>query len=108
MAQALMHIGLLALAAFTVLRAWFRGSLFAVWREYAKAWRHSARWWQRELGQLLTCALCLPPHVVFWLAVLCVLPSYWLPAPWEQVVQLPLYVLAAAALIPPSWIDEVQ
>lgn len=67
----------LALAAgvAAILLVWNRGSIFAGWRNYAQALT-ALSGWQRWLGRLLTCRLCLACWLgtLLWLAGL--LPGY--------------------------------
>lgn len=95
---------LLAAATTAVLRFWFLGSVFEVWREYAKA-QALLPGWSGWCGKLKTCALCLSFHVSFWLAVLFLLPGVWLSAPLAAMLKLPLVVLAAAALVPLAYAE---
>jgi hypothetical protein len=88
-------------AAFTLMRAWFNGGIFAECREHVKAWRAGGR----LPGELLLCPLCLVSYVCGILVLLFVLPSLFLPWPWSAVVKLPLYIFAAAALVP---LDEFK
>lgn len=97
---------LLAAAAFAALRLWFRGGVFAVAREYCKAYRNAPGRLRRGLGTLLLCPLCLSPYVAAALAALFLAPACLLPEPWSSLARLPLCALAAAALVPLKPLSE--
>ena len=50
------------------------------------------------IAELLNCRVCLSYHVAFWLAVLFYVPRLFLASPWDVVVYLPVYSLAATRL----------
>jgi hypothetical protein len=59
----IIEILVLTFATTAILRAWFRGSIFARWRAKLQA-RGGL------LGQLFKCSLCLSFHVAFWLKLI--------------------------------------
>jgi len=76
-------------------REWFR-----VWgqprpeeiTENGLTWR---AWARGKIAQLSECRTCLTYHAAFWLLVLFWLPSFWLNPPWDWIVFLPVFSLAA-------------
>ncbi len=80
-------------AVAALMTAWFYGSLFERWREYAKEREHTF------FGALVTCPLCLAYHLSFWVVVLLWLPIVLLPAPWNELPRALLYALAATTLV---------
>lgn len=95
---------LLAAATTAVLRFWFLGSVFEVWREYAKA-QALLPGWSGWFGKLKTCALCLSLHVSSLLALLFILPGIWLPEALSATLKVPLVVLASTALVPLAYAE---
>lgn len=91
----------LAAATTALCRAWFQGGGWvAAARQRALAWGHFPGGWRHQLGHLLGCPLCLSLQVCLWLALIFIAPSLFLPEPWRDAFKLPLYTLAAAALVP--------
>ena len=77
----------------------------ATWLEWSgdydpktKTWSREPLWLAKKVVQLLLCPFCLTYHAAFWLTAAFYLPSLWLPAPWNVVWRLPLYVLGAASV----------
>lgn len=95
----LVNVFLVAASSFALTRNWFQGSIFALRLETAKAWR-GAGGPLGLLGELLTCPLCLSSQLCILLTLLFLLPAEFLASPWAGVVKLPLYALAASALVP--------
>lgn len=94
----------IAAAATALCRGWFLGSgWIAVCREYAEAWRAFPSGWRRQLGALACCPVCLSMQFCLWITFLFYLPSVLLPEPFSAAVKLPIYALAAAALVPTSY-----
>jgi hypothetical protein len=50
-------------------------------------------------GELMTCPMCLPYHVSFWLLILLWIPLESLAAPWDLLIRVPIYSLAITTLI---------
>jgi hypothetical protein len=89
----------LILAVDALVTAWFYGSIFEKKVEYFE--KRGGFW-----GELMTCPLCLSFHIAFWLTILFVVPSLFLPAPWNKVITLPLYSLAATDVV--HWLHGVR
>jgi len=92
-------------AAFALLRIWFCGSAFAEYLEYARAWS-TGKGPKALLGSLLSCRLCLSVQVSLFLGAVFLLPTLFLPASWANLLRLPVYALAANALIPLRLLTE--
>ena len=104
----------LFLAVGAVVDVWLReGGLFEDFRDLIQTWGTSVdttdarretpwrRWyhWAREkLGQLAGCNFCLSYHAAFWLLALFYVPSLFIVSPWNVVIKLPIYLLAATRL----------
>ena len=95
----------LALAVLALERAWFEGGSPSARLERARAWRglRGRKAPLSFLGHVLTCPVCLPFHLAFWLAALVVLPCYWLPGPWPAVLRTLLRLLAVVGLVHLLW-----
>jgi hypothetical protein len=81
-----------ALAANSVVTAWFYGSIFERFRAYFEG-RGGL------LGELFGCLLCFPYHAAFWTVALLWLPGTLAPEPWATVLRLPLYAFALTTVI---------
>jgi hypothetical protein len=74
----------LALAGGSVTDLWFNGSIFEGVRRRFKD------------HKLLGCDYCVNWEATLWVMLLFYLPSLWLPSPWNMVVKLSVYWLAAS------------
>ena len=88
----ILDLVVLALAANAVATAWFYGSIFENIQTYFEK-RGGL------LGELMTCPLCLPYHIAFWVVVLLWLPGFFLWEPWTTVSRIPLYAFAVTTLV---------
>jgi len=96
----------IALAAGVPINAWlYEQSVVAAWREWVSAWGEPGGSRTRRVGPyrelvatLLTCRFCLSHWVPLLLIVFFYLPSLWLREPWDIVVKLPIYSMAATRL----------
>jgi len=79
-------------------RAYLERSLSAV--DAAK--RNRLPWyWRcvpRPAAKMLNCAFCLSHHTPWILALLFFFPALWLDDPWQWLLKLPIYSLAATRL----------
>ncbi len=91
--DSLFEVLILALAVNALVTAWLYGSLFERPRKVCE--QNKETWW----GDLLTCSLCLPFHVAFWLAVILWVPAAILPTPWHLIPRAITYILAATTLV---------
>jgi hypothetical protein len=89
----------LILATDAVVTAWFYGSIFAKPLAYFE--KRGGFW-----GELFMCPLCLSFHIAFWLMMLFLVPGYFLPTPWNILVSLPLYSLAATDVV--HWLHGIR
>jgi hypothetical protein len=71
MIDVLICVLLVTFATKAVLDAWFEGSVFAIGRAYAEAWKSSDKKITSLLGELLSCRFCLGYHVSFLLSITC-------------------------------------
>lgn len=84
----------LALAAKAMLDAWFdEDSILADRRAVTQTW---TRWFWRTL---FNCRFCLSYWVPAFLLAVLYVASLFLSDPWVVVVKLPIYSLAATALV---------
>jgi len=83
---------LLAGAALGAAMVWFRSSIFA---------RRRATYEARDdwLAELMTCRFCFTCQTALWLGLGLLLPSYLTPAPWHEIIKLPLLIGSAFYLI---------
>jgi hypothetical protein len=77
----------LALSTGQVCDTWLNGTIFAGWRAHLEL---NDTWFSR----LMSCAFCLSHHVVVLLCLL-LLISTLMVNPWDFVIKLPIYALAA-------------
>jgi len=104
---------MLFLASGALVNAWMmKDGLFEGWRDSLLAWgepraeiESSFSWptlgdrWRWFWSKLLTCRVCVTYHVSFWLITIFYLPRLlWLTAPWDVVLFIPVYALAATRL----------
>ena len=100
----LIDIVALALAINQVCDTWFNGSIFAGTRAYLEVWQdvESSRYIdriRRFFANLLSCQFCLSHHIMFFLVVICWLPTLLADVPpWSFITMLPVYGLAALRL----------
>jgi hypothetical protein len=80
----------LALSIGQVCDTWFNGSVFASTRAYLEVKEEQGS----KLAELFNCPFCLSHHVA-WMLCLFLLISCFLPGPWNDIVKLPIYGLAA-------------
>ena len=81
---------IVGLATLGILRAWFKGSLFA--RKLAKY--QALRDQGSRAGELLSCPLCLSYHVAFWFNLLFMVPQHLVQGScWLDVLMVALSVL---------------
>lgn len=92
----------LAAASWALLRGWFLSDGLAARREWFRELRNDDSAWRRRLGYLMTCPPCLIIQLAVLLSILFILPGRFLPEPWDQLIQLPVWSLAAAGLVPVS------
>lgn len=84
----------LLLAVGGTVDCWLNSTIFEKYRARLEGWT------------LFGCDYCLNWQAPFWLLLCSYLPSLWLPSPWDTVVKLPIYGLAAAYA---AWlINEVR
>ena len=99
----------LALASGALVNAWLKeDGLFselrleiAIWGEPTTAEQDKPTWWswvRNKTATLAGCEFCLTYHAAFWLMVLCYLPRFFIIWPWDHIIFLPVYILAAARL----------
>jgi hypothetical protein len=103
----LLDFVMLFLAAGALVNAWMmKDGLFEGWRDSLSAWGEPVHEepnfgdkWRWFWSKLLTCRVCLTYHASFWLTVLFWLPGLlWLWPPWDVVLFIPVYALAATRL----------
>jgi len=98
-----MELLVLALAAQSILTAWFQeGGLFANCRGKYEALKITGS----KLAKLLTCAECFAYHATFWVVALLWLPAALLPAPWHLFPKAVLYSLAATTIV--HWLTRLS
>ncbi len=84
---------------------WFRGEIFAPYRATAEAWADSPKRFKSFVGKALTCPLCLPFHLAFWLALyfVCARAAYsasWLVSfVFDSGMRFILQVLATGGIV---------
>lgn len=99
---------LLSFAAGALVRAWLHpGGVFADFRDWLDVWLAPDAdtlgvprlqwllWITEKLSYGLGCGVCMTYHASFWLIVLYGI-SYVVVAPWDWLLQVPMYVFAVA------------
>lgn len=74
---------LAGVAVYSVLAAWFRGSIFESPRYFFEGWRDDpkAGVFHHLIGDLFTCPFCLSYHAAFWIVLYAVLTGVMLTSP---------------------------
>jgi hypothetical protein len=103
----------LILAVGAPINAWLHpGGILEELREYVAAWAEGSyedrppTWreiFRERIGALANCRFCLSYHVPWVLLLLCYVPSLWLHSPWDMLVKLPIYSLAATRVSMILW-----
>jgi hypothetical protein len=92
----------LTLAASAWVDTWFNGSIFDSWRAYSEAMADSGYLEKTRLRDLfyemVTCKFCFSHHTPWILAVAFFLPALFVQPPWDFVLKIPVYSLAATRL----------
>lgn len=116
----------LVLAASAWVDCWFNGSIFDEWRAYFQArgdawpspYPHSESsassepipqepqpWWMTVFNwlpdwfcELVSCKFCFSHHTPWVLATVSFLPALFVAEPWDWLLKLPVYSLAATRL----------
>lgn len=83
----------LTLAIGQVCDTWFNGTIFAGARADLEVKEEQGSKW----AELMNCPFCLSHHIT-WMLCLFLVVSFFLPGPWDAIVKLPIYGLAALRL----------
>jgi hypothetical protein len=83
---------MIALAVYSILVLWFRGSVF----EGCHGWFEAKRGWIHELA---SCPICLTPHLSFWLMLFFLVPGAIVSGGWVEYLFLPLQYLVILGMV---------